>query len=110
MQTLLAVGDSIKVDLGVHIDGYIALVAHTFVVSSLPVEGVQVAPVIGPMADVVNACHAAAEIAFRLIRPGNTNRQVTEAIKCVAETYGVKGIAGTLMHQMKRYVIDASKV
>jgi methionine aminopeptidase len=59
---------------------------------------------------VMNAAYLAAEIAARTIRPGNTNRQVTEAVKVAAETYGVQAIAGTLMHQVKRYVIDAAKV
>lgn len=31
-------GDVVKIDLGVHIDGYIALVAHTIVVGDKPVD------------------------------------------------------------------------
>jgi hypothetical protein len=45
-----------------------------------------------------------------LIKPGNTNHQVAEAVKSVADAFGVQAIAGTLMHQMKRYVIDGTKV
>lgn len=107
--TLLAAGDSVKVDLGVHIDGYIAVAAHTFVVSSGEAAPA-LQPITGQQADVMNAAYVAAEVALRMIRPGNTNKQVTDAVKVVAETYGVKAIAGTLMHQMKRFVIDASKV
>ena len=36
--------------------------------------------------------------------------QVAEAVKNVAESFGVTAVAGTGMHQMKRFVIDASKV
>jgi len=109
--TLLAAGDSVKVDLGVHIDGYIAVAAHTFVIPSGDTSASPTPqPITGQQADVMNAAYAAAEIALRMIRPGNTNKQVTDAVKVVAETYGVRAIAGTLMHQMKRYVIDASKV
>jgi methionine aminopeptidase len=32
-------GDVLKIDLGVHIDGYIALLCHTHVCSSSPVTG-----------------------------------------------------------------------
>jgi hypothetical protein len=35
---------------------------------------------------------------------------VTAAIKQVAEMYDVRPISGTLMHQMKQYVIDGKKM
>jgi methionine aminopeptidase len=38
------------------------------------------------------------------------NEQVAESVKSVAEAFGVTTMAGTVMHQMKRFVIDASKV
>lgn len=66
--------------------------------------------VTGPAADVMNAAYKAAEVASRMIKPGNTNKQVAEALKTVAESFGVTAVAGTVMHQMKRFVIDASKV
>ncbi len=99
--------------MGVHVDGYIAVAAHTFCVPNGSVGDAPPAalePITGVRADVMNAAFVAAEVAARVIRPGNTNKQVTEAVKGVAEAYGVQAIAGTLMHQMKRYVIDASKV
>jgi len=45
-----------------------------------------------------------------MIKPGNTNSKVTEAMKKVCEGFGVNSITGTLMHQMKRYVIDGNKM
>ena len=39
-----------------------------------------------------------------MIRPGNTNQQVTSALGKVAETFGVNLCAGVLSHQMKRCV------
>ena len=44
------------------------------------------------------------------IYSGNTNTQVTAAIKQVADMYDVRPISGTLMHQMKQYVIDGKKM
>mmetsp|Transcript_14680 Transcript_14680/g.14780 ORF Transcript_14680/g.14780 Transcript_14680/m.14780 type:complete len:433 (-) Transcript_14680:235-1533(-) len=110
--------DMIKIDLGVHVDGYISVVAHTHIVRTpVPVpEGDTPPPpppppvVTGPRANTMNAAYTAAELAARLIKPGNTNKQVTEAIKKVAEIYGVNLIAGTVMHQMKRYIIDGNKM
>lgn len=49
-------------DVGCHIDGFIAVVAHTHVLQ----EG----PVTGRAADVIAAANTAAEVALRLVRPG----------------------------------------
>ena len=48
--------------MGCHIDGFIAIVAHTRVVQDGLVTGRQ--------ADVVAAANTAAEVALRLVRPG----------------------------------------
>lgn len=48
--------------MGCHIDGFIAVVAHTHVLQ----EG----PVTGRSADVIAAANTAAEVALRLVRPG----------------------------------------
>lgn len=102
----LAAGDMVKIDFGCHVDGYIAVAAHTVVVPDEAAPG----PITGPKADVINAAYAAAEVAARLIKVGNTNKQVTAAMAKVAQAYGVTPVMGTMMHQMKRYVIDGSKM
>ena len=48
--------------MGCHIDGFIAVVAHTHVLQGGPVTGSQ--------ADVFAAANTAAEVALRLVRPG----------------------------------------
>jgi len=88
----------------VHIDGYIANVAHTHVVAS---DG-GAAPITGPQADVIAAAYHAAEAAIRMIKPGNTNTQVTETIAKVAEAFGVSPMQGVLMHEMKQCVLPVS--
>ncbi|CAK4793969.1 unnamed protein product [Aphanomyces euteiches] len=103
---VLKAGDWVKIDLGCHIDGYIAVVAHTAVVPEAEGED---NIIIGPQADVLKCAYDAVELCARLIKPGNTNAQVTEALEALAESYGVKPISGTLMHQLKRFVIDGSK-
>ncbi|DAZ93076.1 TPA: hypothetical protein N0F65_007980 [Lagenidium giganteum] len=104
-------GDWVKIDLGCHIDGYIAVVAHTAIV---PEEGLAAdAPfpeLQGEEADVLKCAHDAVELCARLIKPDNTNLQVTEALMKLEESYGVKSIQGTLMHQLKRFVIDGNKL
>ncbi|CAM6084475.1 unnamed protein product [Calypogeia fissa] len=101
-ETALVANDIVKIDLGVHIDGFVAVVAHTHVLQ----EG----PVTGRAADVIAAANTAAEVALRLVRPGKKNKDVTEALQKVAAAYDCKIAEGVLSHQMKQFVIDANKV
>jgi methionine aminopeptidase len=61
-------GDLVKVELGVHVDGFAGLVAHTIIVQSD-----KNAPITGKKADTILAAHKAAQAALRLIKPGHTN-------------------------------------
>ncbi|KAG6640226.1 hypothetical protein I3843_10G150000 [Carya illinoinensis] len=101
-ETLLEEGDVLKIDMGCHIDGFIAVVAHTHVLQ----EG----PVTGRAADVIAAANTAAEVALRLVRPGRNNKDVTDAIQKVAAAFDCKIVEGVLSHQMKQFVIDGNKV
>lgn len=105
---MLAADDVVKIDLGAHIDGFIVLAAHTVIVGQDASTAAAVAA--GRRAAVINATYTAAEVAAKLIKNGNTNSAVTAAIKQVAEMYDVRPISGTLMHQMKQYVIDGKKM
>ncbi|KAL6520901.1 ERBB-3 BINDING PROTEIN 1 [Orobanche gracilis] len=100
--TVLKDGDIVKIDMGCHIDGFIAVVAHTHVIQ----EG----SLTGRAADVIAAANTAAEVALRLVRPGKNNKDVTEAIQKVAAAYDCKIVEGVLSHQMKQFVIDGNKV
>ncbi|XP_057513211.1 ERBB-3 BINDING PROTEIN 1-like isoform X2 [Actinidia eriantha] len=101
-ETVLEDGDMIKIDLGCHIDGFIAVVAHTHVLHGGSVTGRQ--------ADVIAAANTAAEVALRLIRPGRKNKDVTDAIQKVATAYDCKIVEGVFSHQLKQFVIDGNKV
>ncbi|GAB4833992.1 ERBB-3 BINDING PROTEIN 1 [Ancistrocladus abbreviatus] len=101
-ETVLEDGDMVKIDMGCHFDGFIAIVAHTHVIQ----EG----PVTGRKADVIAAANTAAEVALRLVRPGKKNKDVTEAIQKVAAAYDCKIVEGVLSHQLKQFVIDGNKV
>ncbi|KMT12363.1 hypothetical protein BVRB_5g102980 [Beta vulgaris subsp. vulgaris] len=101
-ESVLEDGDVVKIDLGCHIDGFIAAVAHTHVIQ----EGA----VTGRKADVIAAANTAAEVALRLVRPGKKNKDVTEAIQKVAAAYDCKIVEGVLSHQLKQFVIDGNKV
>lgn len=97
-------GDLIKIDMGGHIDGYIAVVAHSLVVGATKDN-----PVSGPLADAMHAAHEAAAVALRLVVPGGENEAVTDAVQKVAESYKCKPIAGMLSHELKQFRIDGDK-
>ncbi|XP_003973252.2 proliferation-associated protein 2G4a [Takifugu rubripes] len=97
-------GDLVKIDLGVHIDGFIANVAHSFVVGASKENLIT-----GRKADVIKAAHLCAEAALRLVKPGNQNAQVTEAWNKIAQSFKCSAIEGMLSHQLKQHVIDGEK-
>merc|ERR1719219_1664192 len=95
-------GDLVKVDMACHIDGYIAAAGHSLVVGGDQVEDRR--------ADVIMAAWNAAEAAVRLVQVGNTNTQVTETFAKIADEFGCKPVQGVLSHQLKKHVIDGSRV
>merc|ERR1712129_22865 len=62
---VLKAGDVCKIDMAVHIDGFIAAAGHSVVVGDDKVEDKR--------ADVLLAAWTAAEAALRLVQVGNTN-------------------------------------
>ncbi|GBM41829.1 Proliferation-associated protein 2G4 [Araneus ventricosus] len=101
---ILKDGDMVKLDLGAHIDGFVAVVAHTVVVGASKDNKVT-----GRKADVIHAAHFAAEAALRLVKPAGDNNTVTETIQKVAESFKCKPVEGMLSHQLKQYRIDGEK-
>lgn len=103
---VLRESDVIKIDLGVQIDGFISVCAHTIVLAPNSPE----APLTGRLANVICAAHLAGEVALRTIRPGVKNTAVTDAIARVAQAFQCNPADGVLSHQLKRFVIDGNKV
>jgi len=102
----LELGDVVKIDLGCHIDGYIAVAAHTLVV---PVVADFTQSVDPELANAAVAAYNAMLVAASAICAGNQNNNVTTVVERVAKNYGVNPIATVRMHQMKRFVIDGVK-
>lgn len=76
-------------DLGTHIDGFIAVVAHTIVVGSSSENKVT-----GRKADCILAAHYASQAALRLLKPGNETYTVTDTVQKVAESFKCKPVEG----------------
>eukprot|EP00096_Caligus_rogercresseyi_P005489 TRINITY_DN2103_c0_g1_i1.p1 TRINITY_DN2103_c0_g1~~TRINITY_DN2103_c0_g1_i1.p1 ORF type:complete len:396 (-),score=124.61 TRINITY_DN2103_c0_g1_i1:282-1469(-) len=100
----LAEGDVVKIDMGAHIDGFIAVVAHTVVVSSDPEKKIE-----GSKADALLAAHYASEAALRLVRPGNETYTITDAVQKIAESYSCKPVEDMLSHQLEQNTINGDK-
>lgn len=101
---ILQDGDLVKIDMGVHIDGFIGAVAHTVVVGASKENKVT-----GRMADALLAAYYAAEVALRLVKPGNNNNQVTDAVQKVAKEFNCCPVEGMLSHQLQQNIIDGDK-
>jgi len=102
--TLLADGDLVKIDLGAHIDGFIAVAAHTFVLGASAE-----APVTGRKADVIMAAHLASEAALRLVKPGMENTEVTETVTKIGEAFECKPVEGMVSHNLEQNIVDGEK-
>lgn len=99
-------GDVAKIDMGVHINGFSAVVAHTVVVSA------NNDVVKGKKADVILAAYNAVQNAIRSmhIKPENTNNALTANTKTICEAYKVNPVEGVLSHRMRRDIIDGPEV
>eukprot|EP00038_Savillea_parva_P006270 m.162612 g.162612 ORF g.162612 m.162612 type:complete len:406 (+) comp12218_c0_seq1:139-1356(+) len=100
-EIVLKDGDVVKIDLAVHLDGFIAPVGSTVVVGG--------GEITGPKANVIMAAYTAAEVALRMMRPGTKTYAVTEAIQKVADAFGCKAVEGFLSHQLAKNKIDGEK-
>ncbi|KAI9473629.1 MAG: peptidase M24, structural domain-containing protein [Benjaminiella poitrasii] len=97
-------GDVVKIEMGVHIDGYIATAAHTTVVSLNTQQ-----PMAGKAADVIAATHFAYEAAARMLRPGVRASEITRVITEIAAYFRCQPVEGTFSSPMKRFVLRAGK-
>ena len=97
----LSEGDVAKVELGVQINGFASIIAHTIVVSDKPDK------ITGKKADVILAAYNSIQAALRLMKVnGPTNNDVTNATATICKEYEVNPIEGVLSHRMKRYIVD----
>lgn len=97
-------GDLVKIDLGTHMDGYIAVVAHTLVIGASADNKVT-----GKKADVILAAHYASEAALGFFKNDVENCSLTEATNKIAELFEVKPVEGMISYQLQKDQIDGEK-
>lgn len=98
----LAAGDLVKIDFGVHIDGFPVLIAHTVLVGGKSDDPAKVR--------AATAAYAALETAVKSLKPGATNGQLTHIFNDVAGAYGTQTLEGVLSHAVRRFLIDSNDV
>ncbi|KAI0983939.1 hypothetical protein GJ496_010890 [Pomphorhynchus laevis] len=96
-------GDVVKVELGCHIDGYPALVAHTFVI------GADKEKITGRKADVVCAAYQAFQAAIRIIKPGESNKNVSKDLMTIVSSYQCELVDEWASFQIERNRIEGTK-
>ncbi|MEM0049295.1 MAG: type II methionyl aminopeptidase [Candidatus Bathyarchaeia archaeon] len=89
-------GSLVKVDIGVHIDGYIADTATTICFNP-------------EYENIVYAAEKALESAIKVMRPGVMISKVSSEIQAAIEQYGFKPIYNLCGHEVGRYQIHAGK-
>jgi len=104
----LKAGDTVKIDLGCHIDGYISVAAHTIVVPE-SADGTPPKDIPDDLGNVAVAAYNTMLVAAQALRAGAKNSDVTAAVERVTNAYGVSPISFVRMHQMKRFIIDGVK-
>jgi len=94
-------GDLVKLDLGVHIDGFAALVATSFLYKTE-----NAADADEKKQKVLQAALTASECAIRMMKPGTKNTELTEMFQKVSEEFDCQCLEGVLSHELRQYVID----
>lgn len=90
-ERIFAAGDLVKLDLGVHLDGYVADTAVTID--------------LGDHGPLVDAARAALDAAIKLVRPGVAAGELGAAIQAAIEGYGYRPVANLTGHGLDRYLL-----
>jgi methionyl aminopeptidase len=89
-------GDIVKLDIGAHVDGYIADTAITFCYNP-------------KYYDMVNATKLALKEALKAVKIGVSVSSIGKIIQSVAEIRGYKPIANLSGHSLEQYIIHSGK-
>jgi len=95
-ERIIPKGSIVKIDIGVHIDGYIADTAVTVCFNP-------------EYEEMIRTSQIALETAIRTIRPGIFTSELGSKVQSVIESRGFKPISNLTGHQIGRYLIHAGK-
>jgi len=89
-------GSLVKVDLGVHVDGYIADTAQTVCFNP-------------EYADLVTAAEEALQTGIKIIHAGMFTSKFGSTMQKVIESHGMKPVANLTGHQVGRYLVHTGR-
>jgi len=89
-------GSVVKVDIGVHVDGYIADTAVTVCFNK-------------EHEDLVRTAEEALETAVKILRPGLFTSKFGSTIEKTIRSHGLKPVSNLTGHQVGRYLVHAGK-
>jgi methionyl aminopeptidase len=95
-QTIIQQGQVVKVDIGVHVDGYIADTAVTVCLD----------PALGPM---VKAAEEALAVAVKMVKAGVRASDIGATIEHTIKNRGFKPIRNLTGHKLSRYIVHAGR-
>lgn len=95
-QRIIPENSLVKVDIGVHVDGYIADTAVTVCFNS-------------DYENLVHAAEGALETAIKLLHPGLSVARFGSAVQKSIQMWGLKPISNLTGHQISRYSVHAGK-
>lgn len=93
-ETLLGENDVVSVDIGVHVDGYIADTAYTIDLS-------------GNHGNMLDANEQALEESISLIKPGVSVNEIGKTVQRILQGVGFKPIENLTGHEVKQYNLHA---
>jgi len=94
-QLIFKKGDLVKLDVGTHIDGYIADTAKTIEVSTNKYD------------DLIKASSDALDIALDSVKPGINLSKIGKMVEEKINSFGFKPINNLTGHSLKRYILHA---
>ena len=103
-------GDILKIELGIHIDGFPAIIAYSTIINSTKDK------IDDKRANVMNACIKASKDIIKTMTPTHTNLDVAKIMQKYADKYqcslplsNEKGVMpGVFSCQMSRFIIDGN--
>lgn len=103
--TELKNGDILKINLGLHIDGYPAMICYSTIIGTTNNTKTQ---------NVMKACIEASKEVSKLMTPGRSNMEVSKLLNSIATKYDcnlplyneIGNAPGIYSRQVSRYVID----
>ena len=95
-QTIITGGTLVKVDIGVHVEGYIADTAVTICLEPRHIA-------------MVEAAEAGLEVAIKMVRAGVSASEIGAAIERAIKSKGFTPIRNLTGHRLSRYIVHAGQ-